>query len=260
MVWHDGPAFLAPSDLVGYRVQIVTDNLVHLGLIPPMVHLFVTPSSGGEEENLREVVDGWTEPFHTMRTLQYVPVSDRYCRHLVGELLPHTEQLVKLRSDGYSRASAGGSGGAMCAFALSWTSPCEFSRAQMWVPGVPHSRTYSDFVRQEPKRNIRVWLSGGSNDLDYGGRGHPAIFLPGGLPIHSVLLANALKGRDYDFHFRFGDGSHGNGQGALDLPDSLAWLWRDYDPDRTEQAFEQELEERDKPLFRVGIVNRDGRV
>ena len=70
-------------------------------------------------------------------------------------------------------------------------------------------------------------------------------------------MANGLKLRGYDFHFRFGIGSHAIAQGALDLPESLAWLWRDYDGAKTDQAYEMEESERAKPLFRVSITNRD---
>jgi enterochelin esterase family protein len=63
--------------------------------------------------------------------------------------------------------------------------------------------------------------------------------------------------RGYDFHFRFGEGMHSNAQGAMDLPESLAWLWRDYDPAKTGQTYEMEASERDKPLYRVRIANRD---
>src|SRR5439155_20469090 len=49
MVWHDGRRRLEPPDAISYRMQIVTDNLVQLGLIPPMVHVLVSPSTGSEE-------------------------------------------------------------------------------------------------------------------------------------------------------------------------------------------------------------------
>jgi len=95
------------------------------------------------------------------------------------------------------------------------------------------------------------------NDLELpGGPGHD-VWMAGSWPLNNIMLANALKGAGYDFHFRYGDGYHGGGQGALDLPESLAWLWRDYDPDRSEQSFEQEPSERDQPTFRVSIANRD---
>jgi hypothetical protein len=41
MVWHDGSGCLEPGDLFGYRMQIVTDNLAHLRLIPTMVRVLV---------------------------------------------------------------------------------------------------------------------------------------------------------------------------------------------------------------------------
>jgi enterochelin esterase family protein len=66
-----------------------------------------------------------------------------------------------------------------------------------------------------------------------------------------------LKLRGYDFHFRFGNGSHAIAQGAMDLPESLTWLWRDFDASKSEQAYEMEEAERAKPLFRVQISNRD---
>jgi hypothetical protein len=72
-----------------------------------------------------------------------------------------------------------------------------------------------------------------------------------------LMLANALKGRGYDFRFRFGDGGHSASQAALDLPESLAWLWRGYDPDRTEEEFTQDPSEREQPPFRVRVTNRE---
>lgn len=43
---------------------------------------------------------------------------------------------------------------------------------------------------------------------------------------------------------------------ASELPVCLTWLWRDYDPNKTEQIFEQSAEEKSKPPFRVRIYNR----
>jgi enterochelin esterase family protein len=79
----------------------------------------------------------------------------------------------------------------------------------------------------------------------------------GSWPAQAVQFANSLKMKGYDFHFRFGEAAHNSAQAALDLPESLAWLWRDYDPSRTEQIYEQDAAERDKPLFRFKIANRE---
>ena len=259
MVWHDGRRRLEPMDLVSLRMQIVTDNLVQLGLIPPMVHLLVPPSSGGEDLPTGFDSEVSSSAPRTMRTLQYCTVSDRYGRHLLEEVLPDAEKTVKLRSDGYSRATFGQSDGGHCAFKLVWLQPDEFSRAhsavgsfgaKTWDPeqGADGGFIFTHLVRREQRRNIRVWLSAGMNDNE---------LARAGWVLPNIELANALKLNGYDFHLRFGEGLHGPAQSALDLPESLPWLWRDYDPDRTEQIFEQEASEREQPPFRVRIVNRD---
>jgi hypothetical protein len=38
---------------------------------------------------------------------------------------------------------------------------------------------------------------------------------------------------------------------------ALTWLWRDYDPPKTSQNFEQEESEKKKPLWRVVTLNRE---
>jgi enterochelin esterase family protein len=106
---------------------------------------------------------------------------------------------------------------------------------------------YPNKVRKEPKRNIRVYLQDGSEDLE---NDH------GSWPLQNIQLANSLKMKDYDFHLAFGNGSHNGADGDSQLPESLAWLWRDYDSNKTAQVYEQEPAEKLKPMFRVRIYNR----
>ncbi len=73
----------------------------------------------------------------------------------------------------------------------------------------------------------------------------------------NIRMANALKQKGYDFHFSFGKGSHNTAHGGAEFPAEMTWLWRDYDPGKTEQAYQMEAPEAAKPLFRVAIVNRD---
>jgi len=54
----------------------------------------------------------------------------------------------------------------------------------------------------------------------------------------------------------FGPGVHGLASMAAGLPQALTWLWRDYDPKKTEQVCKQEKSEKAKPLFRVKIYSR----
>jgi enterochelin esterase family protein len=194
-----------------------------------------------------------------MRSIQYDTVSDRFSKYLLQEILPDVQKTYKLRSDAYSRAISGASSGAIAAFNVAWYRPDQFSRvmsqigsyvALQWHPEQNLDGGYivSTKVRREPKKNIRVWLSDGANDMETN---------PGSWPLNNIMLANALKLRGYDFHFRFGEGMHSSAQAALDLPETLVWLWRDYDPAKTEQTYHMEEEERVKPPFRVSIVNRD---
>jgi enterochelin esterase family protein len=247
MVWQDGETIIGNPDLLRLRLQIVSDNLVHKKVIPPMVHVLIQPGTGGEAEGTR------------MRSIQYDTVSDRYSKYLLEEILPDVEKTYKLRPDSYSRAVAGASSGAIAAFTAAWYRTDQFSRvlshigsyvALQWRPEQTLDGGYivSHKVRRDPKKNIRVWLSDGAGDLEGPG---------GSWPLNNIQLANSLKMKGYDFHFRFGPGTHAIAQGAMDLPESLAWLWRDYDPSKTEQAYEMDPAERAKPLFRVSVTNRD---
>ncbi len=247
MIWQDGETIVGNQDLLRLRLQIVSDNLVYKKLIPPMVHVLISPGTGGDANGTR------------MRSIQYDTVSDRYGKHLLEEVLPEVEKVQKIRRDAYSRAIAGASSGAICALNAAWYFPGQFSRvlshigsysAIQWQPEKGQDGGYivSHRVRREPKKNLRVWLSDGSDDIEN---------QAGSWPLNNIQLANALKMRGYDFHFRFGVGSHAIAQGALDLPESLAWLWRGYDPAKYIQEYEMEPDERVKPLFRVRIDNRD---
>ncbi len=265
MVWQDGARYVGALDAVNYRLQVVSDNLVAKRLIPPMVHVLIAPGTGGEQQQLRFAGDTQA---NEMRSLLYDTVSDRYSRFILQEVLPVAEQQHKLRPDGYSRAAAGLSSGAICAFTMAWFNPDRFSRvhsnigsftALQWHPERQQDggNLVADHVRRAPRKNFRIWMSDGTNDLEADSHGRADLFAAGSWPLHNIALANALKLQGYDFHFRFGESTHSTAQGALDLPASLAWLWRGYDPDRDSETFEQEAAEQLKPIFRVRIGNRD---
>ncbi len=247
MVWQDGETIVGNQDLLRLRLQIVSDNLVAKKLIPPMVHVLIQPGSGGEATGTR------------MRSIQYDTVSDRYSKYLLEEVLPDVEKTYKIRHDAYSRAVAGASSGAICAMNVAWYAPEQFSRvlshigsyvALQWHPeqGLDGGFIVSQKIRRDAKKNIRVWLSDGADDQE-------VAF--GSWPLNNIMLANALKLKGYDFHFRFGEGMHAIAQGAMDLPESLTWLWRDYDAAKKEQNFAMEEAEKAKPLYRVKVANRD---
>lgn len=249
MVWQDGERYitrnveeqcrLCPSL---YRLHEVSDNLIHDKKIPVMIHVFVSPGT----------LDG-----KSLRAVLYDTMSDKYGQFLREELLPEVYAKYNIRRDAYSRAIQGQSSGGIAAFNVAWNHPDEYSRVYTvvasfvaigWRPGeIDGGNVYPFKVRREPKRNLRVWTSDGSEDQETN---------PGSWPLQNIQLANSLKMKDYDFHFSFGGNSHHASLAVSELPECLAWLWRDYDPARTEQIYEQSAEEKAKPLFRVRIYNR----
>ncbi len=243
MVWQDGQGQV--GEFSRSRLFTVTENLVSQKLLPPLVYVMIQPGQSPEGR--------------AMRSIEYDTMSDRYARFLMEEVLPEVEKTYKLRPDGYSRAIGGESSGGICAFNVAWLMPDKFARVHsavgsftsiQWHPEekLDGGNVYPFKVRKEPKRNIRVWMSDGSDDLEN---------QFGSWPMQAIQMANSLKLRDYDFHFRFGTAAHGGAQAALDLPESLAWLWRDYDPAKTTQEFRMDPAEKEKPFFRVTITSRD---
>lgn len=245
MIWQDGQGLTNRNG--GSRLLNVIDNLTDQKKIPVIVHIFTSP---GHIAN----AGGTTR----MRSKEYDTVSDRYGKFVRDELVAEVAKKYNLRKDGYSYAIAGNSSGGVAAFNAAWQMPDQYSRVLshvgtytsiQWTPGRIEGGEILPFrVRKDPKRNIRVWLQDGSEDLE---NSH------GSWPLQNIQMANSLKMRGYDFHLTFGNGAHSGAHGNAQLPESLTWLWRGYDPAKTEQVYEQEEAEKTKPYFRVKIYNRE---
>jgi enterochelin esterase-like enzyme len=239
MVWQDGQGHVARN---GRRTQNVIDNLIAQSKIPVMIQVFIAPGKVGEK---------------ALRSIEYDTVNDTYTRFLRDEVFAEVQAKYNIRNDAYSRAIGGESSGGICSFNAAWQHPEMFSRVLsligsytsiQWHPGeIDGGNVYPNKVRKESKRNIRVWLEDGSEDLE---NDH------GSWPLQNIQMANSLKLKNYDFHFSWGNHAHSSAPGSAELPESLAWLWRDYDPSKTEQIYEMEPSEKAKPLFRVKIANR----
>ncbi|HZO57074.1 MAG TPA: alpha/beta hydrolase-fold protein [Bryobacteraceae bacterium] len=241
MIWQDGQNHVEREG--ASRTLNVIDNLTHGKKIPVMISIFISPGLVGTQR--------W-------RSIQYDSVNDTYARYLRDEILTEVAKKYKIRMDGYSRAIAGNSSGGICAFNAAWFMPDQFSRVLsrigsftsiQWKPGVlDGGNVYPNMVRKQAKRNIRVYMTDGNEDLE---NDH------GSWPLQNIQLANSLKMREYDFYFFFGNSQHNGSQGNADLPASLVWLWRDYDPAKTEQVYTMDPTEKTKPYFRVAKLNRE---
>jgi enterochelin esterase family protein len=245
MFWTDGEVHVNRDQ--GSRAQHVWDNLTHEKKIPVMIQVLVSP---GLKNGQR-----W-------RSIQYDSVDDRFARYVLEEILPEVGKSYSLRSDGYSRAIAGDSSGAICALNAAWWRTADFSRVLLRIGSFTSIQwqrredglTAKDgghifplLIRKSPKKNIRVWMQDGFGDLE---NDH------GSWPAANLALANSLKLKEYDFKAVWGNGTHSRNGGNVNLANELTWLWRGYDPAKTSEQFVQDPAEKDKPFFRIKALNR----
>jgi enterochelin esterase-like enzyme len=265
MVFQDGHSYIDRNG--GNPALNVIDNLIAQKKIPVMICVFIDPGdiSASPGTPTYKFVQAHADRWHrtlkdAMRSTLYDTVSDRYVRFLKEEVLAEVGAKYNLRKDAYSHAITGLSSGGICSFNAAWQMPTEFSRVISWIgsyasiqwkedPAIPDGgQDYPDKVLRESKHNIRVWLQDGSNDLENPNWGD--------WPLANLRMANALKTKDYDFHFSFGKGTHNAGHGAAEFPEEMIWLWRDYNPARTAQEFTADPEEKTRPFYRVEIIGR----
>lgn len=246
------------------------DNLIAQKQIPIMICVFINPGDIADSPGtptyafVEKFSKEWKRTLKdSMRSTLYDTVSDRYVHFLRDEVLAEVGSKYNLRKDAYSRAITGQSSGGICSFNAAWQAPEEFSRVLSWIGSFTAiqwkerddihdgGQDYPEKILREPKRNIRVWLADGATDQENDRHGS--------WPLANIRMANALKLKDYDFHFSFDKGTHNGAQGAAEFPASMVWLWRDYDPTKTNQTYEIDPREKVKPPFRVTITNRDAR-
>ena len=207
---EDGACVMVFQDGYGPKefVPAVFDNLIAQGDMPPTVAVFIDPGvlDNGERN----------------RSVEYDTLSDQYARFLLEEILPEVEQDVKLKQDAESRAVQGLSSGGICAFTAAWERPDAFHKVLSWVGSFADIRgghAYPSLIRKTPRKNIRVFLQDGKNDLDVNA---------GDWWLANLTMASALEYAGYDYTTAWGNGFHSAKHGRAILPDSLRWLWRGY--------------------------------
>jgi enterochelin esterase-like enzyme len=197
------------------QVPAVFDNLINEGAMPVTVGIFLNPGV---------FADGKRN-----RSFEYDTLSGDYARFVIDEILPEVEKTVKLRHDPESRAIAGLSSGAICAFTVAWERPDQFRKVLSWIgtyvniaEGASHregGHNYEALIRRLPRKPIRVFLQDGENDREEDG---------GSWWLANQQMERSLRWAGWDFRAQWGHGFHSPRHGMAILPDSLRWLWRDW--------------------------------
>ena len=214
MVFQDGRGYY---DRKGPApVPTVFDNLIHQGEMPVTIGIFLQPGiippsqpGGKPRQN---------------RSLEYDTLSNRYAQFVIEEILPFVGTKYNLADDPKARAICGFSSGGICAWTVAWERPDVFHKVLSHAGSFANIRgghVYPSLVRKTKRKPIRVFLQAGSNDLDN---------VYGSWPLANQQMAAALKFAGYDYKFVYGDGGHNRKHGGAILPESLRWLWRDYEP------------------------------
>lgn len=215
MVFQDGHAYVSESGQI--RVPIVFDNLIHAGEMPVTVGIFLNPGHRGPGAPAH---DGWGN--RNNRSFEYDTLSADYSKFLIDELIPHITKEFKLNltDDPAMRAICGMSSGGICAFTAAWERPDYFHKVISHIGSFTNIRgghVYPALIRKTERKNIRVFLQDGSNDLNN---------RFGSWPLANQQMAASLAFTGYDFKFVYGDGAHNGKHGGVIFPDSIRWLWR----------------------------------
>lgn len=208
MVFQDGHTYV--DEAGAFRVPIVFDNLIHKGSVPLLIGLFINPG-----------YQGATPSKSQNRSYEYDALSDEYVQFLIEEMIPEVGKNYLLATAPKMRAIAGISSGGICAFTAAWQRPDYFHKVLSHVGSFTNIRgghVYPTLIRQSAKRDIRVFLQAGSNDLD---------LKFGNWWLSNLQMESALKFRGYDYKFVGGTGGHNGEHGGAILPESLEWLWRE---------------------------------
>ncbi|MEQ9439557.1 MAG: cupin domain-containing protein [Cyclobacteriaceae bacterium] len=218
MVFQDGHTYVKEDG--DFRVPTVFDNLISQGKMPVTIGLFINP---GHALDSPAVESPWRV---SNRSLEYDDVSDTYSRFLLEEMIPELKKQYTISDDPKMRAIGGISSGGICAFTAAWFHPERFHKVLSHIGSFTDIRgghNYPSMIRESEKKNIKVFLQDGSNDLDN---------QYGNWWLANLQMEAALKFKTYEYKFVPGTGEHNGIHGGAILPESLTWLWRDVVPER----------------------------
>lgn len=211
MVFQDGAWYL--DEAAEVRVPVVFDNLIHAGDMPVTIGVFIDPGHFMEDN---------PEGPAANRSDEYDTLSDQYARFLLDEIIPEVQKTYRITDDPNGWAIGGMSSGGIAAFTVAWERPDRFRKVVSHVGSFTNIRgghVYPDLIRRSAPRPIRVFLQGGTQDLDL-------VF--GNWWLANQQMASSLEFAGYDFETAWGEGGHNRQHGGAIFPETMRWLWRDY--------------------------------
>ena len=215
MVFFDGSGMMNATG--AYRVPVVFDNLIARKDIPVTIAVGINPGT----------VPASAAPgakARSQRSYEYDSLGDANARFLLEELLPEALKGLNVTADPAGRAVGGNSSGGIAAFTIAWERPDSFRKVVSHIgsfTNIQGGHRYAGLVRasKSAPKPLRVFLQDGSSDLDN---------LHGNWPLANHDMAAALKFAGYDHTFVFGTEGHNGKHGGAIFPDTLRWLWRDW--------------------------------
>lgn len=210
------------QDGIRYEAPTVFDNLINKKEMPVTIGIFVAPG-------IVKVADANAALDRFNRSFEYDGLGDNYVRFLLDELLPEVETMktsdgraIKLSHNGNDRAIGGASSGAIAAFTAAWERPEAFSRVFSSIGTYVDLRggmRYLSLVRKYEPKAIRIFMQGGSNDLN---------IYAGDWWMVNQTMERALAFAGYEVQHIWGDGGHTENQAIAVFPDAMRWLWKDW--------------------------------
>ncbi len=212
MVFQDGHFYIDEEG--PYFTTTVLDNLIFRNEIPVTIALFINPGHYNSQypDNLF---------YSSHRSSEYDEMSDRYINFLAEELLPLLEKDYLISSDPKMRVIGGLSSGGICAFTAAWHRPDLFGKVISHSGSFTNIRgghTYPTLIRNTPKKDIKIFLQCGTNDLDLSF---------GNWWLSNLQLQAALEYKGYEHYWVPGTGNHDGKHGGTILPETIKWIFSD---------------------------------
>lgn len=208
----DGSSFLS-TEITPFSFPIlpVIEDLIENKEIPPVACVFIDPYKEGPGYPIYGGKDN--------RSFEYDTCDSRYSDFLEYEVIPALKDKFPINFEGST--IMGASSGGSASFGVAWHKPDIFNKVLMSISSFVNIRgsdKYIDMVRKEEKKDIKIYMQDGSNDLNT---------ILGDWSLANLMMASSLKYKGYDFIFNRGDGGHNYFHLSEIIGDALIWLLND---------------------------------